>query len=236
MKKKNNKNIVSLPRALSKLGYCSRKAAEKLILNESVKVNGKTVNNVFLRVNISKDKILVSGNELKDESKVYLALNKPRGLLTTMKDEKERDTVFKCFENSGLHYIFPVGRLDKASEGLLLFTNDTIWADNILSKCYDKVYHAQIDCVPDNLLLDKFKSGKQCGDDFLAFKDVKIIRQGKVNSWLEITLDEGRNRHIRKLLNEFEIEVLRLIRVSIGGLKLGDLKKGEWREIKQEDV
>jgi 23S rRNA pseudouridine2605 synthase len=227
---------VSLPRALSKLGFCSRSEALKLIRDGSVSVNGVPVNNPLLRVRPKKDKIVVSGSSLKEESKVYFVLNKPRGLITTMKDEKERDTVFKCFEGVSLPYIFPVGRLDMASEGLLLFTNDTKWADEVLSSKYDKVYHVQVKTKADDALLESLKKGVRCDGELLSAKNATLLRGGQVNSWLEITLDEGKNRQIRKLLREHSISILRVIRVAIGDLKLGDLKKGEYKDIKPEEL
>jgi 23S rRNA pseudouridine2605 synthase len=227
---------VSLPRALSKLGFCSRSEAFKFITEGKVSVNGVPVNNPLLRVRPKKDKITVSGTALKQEAKVYFMLNKPRGLITTTKDDKERETVFKCFEGANMPYIFPVGRLDKASEGILLFTNDTKWADDVLSVKYDKVYHVQIKHASNEELLESLKKGVLCDGELLSAKNAAILRSGSVNSWLEITLDEGKNRHIRRLLKEHNIEVLRVIRVSIGNLKLGELKKGVWRKLLDKEV
>ncbi|MEJ5351617.1 MAG: pseudouridine synthase [Melioribacteraceae bacterium] len=230
--------IVSLPRALSKLGYCSRKQAEKLIIEGKVFVNGELIKDVHKRVNLNKDTISVEDKVIAETKKIYIALNKPRGLLTTMSDEKNRQTVFQCFASSELPYIFPVGRLDKASEGLLLFTNDTEWANYILNpeNHIEKKYHVQINRIADEDLIKKLIEGCYDEGEFLNVKDAKIIRIGKKNSWLEIVLDEGKNRHIRRLLSHFGINVLRLIRISIGQIKLGNLAKGKFRYLTDDEI
>jgi len=230
--------IVSLPRALSKLGYCSRKQAEKLIHEGKVFVNGELIKDVHKRVNLNKDTISVENKVIAETKKIYIALNKPRGLVTTLSDEKNRQTVFQCFADSDLPYIFPVGRLDKASEGLLLFTNDTEWANCILNpeNHIEKKYHVQIDRIADEDLIKKLIKGCYDEGEFLNVKDAKIIRFGKKNSWLEIVLDEGKNRHVRRLLSHFGVNVLRLIRISIGQIKLGNLAKGKYRYLTDNEI
>ena len=124
---------VSLPRALSKLGICSRSEGERHVLAGRVRVNGRTVRDPALRVDLLRDRITLDEAELVQQDRVYLALNKPRGLVTTRRDPRARDTVYRCLEGAGLPFVSPVGRLDKASEGLLLFTNDTRWAAQVTS-------------------------------------------------------------------------------------------------------
>ena len=161
-------------------------------------------------------------------------LNKPRGLVTTTQDEKGRATVYDCLRGNELPWVAPVGRLDKASEGLLLFTNDTPWAAKVMNPeaHLDKIYHVQIDRLADEDLLDKMTRGTPAKErDFLKVKRVRRLRQGKRNSWLEVVLDEGKNRHIRRLLSSLGINVLRLVRVAIGPLELGNLAKGEVRHL-----
>lgn len=230
--------IASLPRALSKLGYCSRKQGEKLIAEGKVLVNGKIITDIHKRVNLIKDKISVEDKIITESPKNYIALNKPRGLVTTMSDEKNRDTVFKCFVNCNLPYMFPVGRLDKASEGLLLFTNDTQWADKILNpeSHIEKKYHVKIDRIADEDLIKKLVKGYNIDGEFLNVKNARIVRCGKKNSWIEIILDEGKNRHIRRMLSHLRINVLRLIRISIGKIKLGNLEKGKFRFLTEEEI
>lgn len=230
--------IVSLPRALSKTGYCSRKKGEDLIKQGKVIVNGRLIRDIHKRVNLLKDRIEINGQVINNSQKIYLMLNKPRGLVTTLSDEKNRDTVYKCFKNHKMPYIFPVGRLDKASEGLLLFTNDNYWANKITDPKYhiEKIYHVQIDYSADETLIEKLVAGVKAEGEFLNVKRAKVIRSGKKNSWLEIVLDEGKNRHIRRMLSYFGINVLRLIRISIGPIKLGNLPKGKFRYLTEEEI
>lgn len=180
-------------------------------------------------------RIAIDGVPLREAAPVHLALNKPRGLVTTASDEQGRDTVYRCFDGAGLPWIAPVGRLDKASEGLLLFCNDPAWAARITDPATgpDKTYHVQVDTIPDASLLAALVAGVGAGagegEGILRAKAATLLRTGTRNAWLEIVLDEGRNRHIRRLLEAFDIGVLRLVRTAIGDVALGDLPKGAWR-------
>ncbi len=188
-------------------------------------------------VHLAKDRIEIDGQLLEESSKIYLALNKPRGVVTTAADEKGRETVYSCLPEN-LPWLAPVGRLDKASEGLLLLTNDSEWAARITAPetHLDKMYHAQINAIVDEAMLQKLRNGIRASDgEFLRVKNVRMLRRGEQNSWLEIILDEGRNRHIRRMLEELKIEVLRLVRVAIGPLLLGDLPKGASRALEAEE-
>jgi 23S rRNA pseudouridine2605 synthase len=131
----------------------------------------------------------------------------------------------------------PVGRLDKASEGLLLLTNDSEWAAKITDpvRHVDKKYHVQVDCVADDELLAKMIRGQASGGENLRAKAARLLRHGDKNSWLEITLDEGKNRQIRRLLEALNVRVLRLVRVSVGPLELGELKKGATRQLTPDE-
>jgi 23S rRNA pseudouridine2605 synthase len=229
---------VGLARAISKAGYCSRSQASELIYAGRVRVNGQLVRNSERPVAIGKDKLQVDGLELRSADKVYLMLNKPRGIVTTADDEKGRQTVYSLLPR-GLQWVAPVGRLDKASEGLLLFSNDSTWAAKITdpNSHVEKTYHVQIASLADQTLLDRLSTGCRIVEgEVLTVKRVALIRSGKKNSWLEIVLDEGKNRHIRKLLQALGIDVLRLVRVAIGPLKLGDLAKGAIRALTQKEI
>jgi 23S rRNA pseudouridine2605 synthase len=185
-----------------------------------------------------RDRIAIDGNDAGSRERVFLMLNKPRSLITTTQDEKGRDTVYRCLDDAGLPWLSPVGRLDKASEGLLLFCNDPEWAARITDPATgpDKTYHVQIDCVPDATRLAKLKTGIDSDGERLQAKSAVMLRHGAKNAWLEIVLDEGRNRQIRRLLTAQGIGVLRLIRVAIGPLQLGDLAKGSWRLLDKAEV
>lgn len=182
--------------------------------------------------------IALDGVPLQDTARVYLALNKPRGLVTTADDERGRDTVYRCFDGAGLPWIAPVGRLDKASEGLLLFCNDPQWAARVTDPMTgpDKTYHVQVDAIPDARLLAALAAGVDDGGERLRAKSASLLRAGGRNAWLEIVLDEGRNRQIRRLLAAFDVGVLRLVRVAIGNLALGDLPKSAWRLLTPAEI
>ena len=228
---------VGLARALSKLGYCSRSRAAELIAAGRVKWNGVVRRDPETRVHLGKDRIEIDGQPLAASSKIYLVLNKPRGIVTTASDEKDRDTVY-TFLPAGMPWLAPVGRLDKASEGLLLLTNDSEWAARITAPetHLDKTYHVQISVIADEKLLQSLQAGIRASDgELLRVKNVSVLRGGERHSWLKIILDEGKNRHIRRMLEALNVEVLRLVRVAIGPLLLGDLAKGSTRVLQPEE-
>ena len=222
---------VGLARAISKLGYCSRSRATELIIAGRVKWNGAVRRDPETPVHLGKDRIEIDGQPVARSSNIYLALNKPRGVVTTAADEKGRETVYSLLPEN-LPWLAPVGRLDKASEGLLLLTNDSEWAARVTAPetHLDKTYHVQINSIADEALLETLRNGIRSSDgEFLRVKHVRILRHGGHNSWLEIILDEGKNRHIRCMFEALKIEVLRLVRIAIGPLALGDLVKGAMR-------
>lgn len=227
-----------LARALSKLGYCSRSQAVDLIHAGRVTVNGRPCRDIERRVALDRDRLEVDDQPVQRTPRVYLALNKPRGLVTTRADERGRPTVYTLLEGRGLPPVMPVGRLDQASEGLLLFTNDTAWGAALTDPLSHlaKVYSVQVDCLADEKLLGQMTRGIECEGDFLRAQKVQLIREGTRNSWIEVVLDEGKNRHIRRLLSALGVSVLRLIRTAIGPLQLGDLEKGGLRQLTRAEV
>lgn len=228
---------VSLARALSKLGYCSRTQAEKLILEGRVEVDGRRARHPELRIDPQRAHIRVDGRSVSAAARVYLMLNKPRGTVTTASDPEGRQTVYACLDGLGLPFLAPVGRLDMASEGLLLMTNDTRWAQHILDPAsgVEKTYHVQIDRVPDEAFMARLQAGATDEDEVLRTRSASVLRQGQRNAWVEMVIDEGRNRQIRRIVEAAGAEVLRLIRVRIGKLDLGDLAKGETRELRAQE-
>ncbi|MBN8888223.1 MAG: rRNA pseudouridine synthase [Rudaea sp.] len=228
-------------RVLSKLGFCSRSQAEALVRAGRVSVSGRVVRDPEAPARLTGDSIAVDGAEISASEKIYLALNKPRGYVTTASDERGRQTVYELLKNeprANSAWLAPVGRLDKASEGLLLFTNDSAWAARLTDPAshLDKTYHVQIDTLADTVLLARLHEGVVDAGETLALKSVRELRRGEKNSWLEIVLDEGRNRQIRRVLAAFDIDVLRLVRVAIGPIVLGDLGKGEARSLTQHEL
>jgi 23S rRNA pseudouridine2605 synthase len=223
---------------MSKQGLASRTQAAAWVKAGRVSVNGKVVTDPESPVHVGVDVITVEGQKAERQPRQVLMLNKPRGLLVTTHDEKGRDTVYSCFEGAELPWLAPVGRLDKASEGLLLFSNDPEWAAALSDPAHgaDKTYHVQVDSIPDEAALAKMVAGVTDEGEHLAAKSAKVLRHGDKNAWLEIVLDEGRNRHIRRLLASLSLDVLRLMRVAVGGLQLGDLAKGKWRALTADEV
>jgi 23S rRNA pseudouridine2605 synthase len=222
---------------MSKLGYCSRSQAAELIHAGRVKLNGAMRRDPETPVQLRKDRIEIDGKPAARSEMIYLVLNKPRGVVTTASDEKGRETVY-AYLPEGLPWVAPVGRLDKASEGLLMMTNDSEWAARITAPQthLGKTYHVQIGAVADEKLLEDLRSGIRASDgELLRAKRVSIVRQGERNSWIEIVLEEGKNRQIRRMLEHFGIEVLRLVRVAIGPLELGELAKGAARSLSKEE-
>lgn len=219
------------------MGLASRSEAARLIEAGAVQVNGKVVHNPEHPVLMTVDVVSMNGTIAKPMEFQALMLNKPRGLVTTRSDEKQRSTVYDCLPKN-LPWMLPIGRLDKASEGLLLFCNDPKWASGITDPETgpDKTYHVQINALPDVGLIQSILKGVESDSGFLSAKRIAVLRHGEKNAWLEITLDEGRNRHIRRLLEAFDIEVLRLIRTAIGGLRLGNLPKGQCRVLTESDL
>ena len=240
---------------LSKLGMASRTEAARWIREGRVRINGRTVRDPEFPVRQGLDRIELAAAAgdpvaaagaapsrafapVAAADRRVVALNKPRGLITTTHDEQGRATVYDCFAGSTLPWLAPVGRLDRASEGLLLFCNDPAWAAHLThpERGPAKTYHVQIDRIPEPALLIELERGVDTEVGFLGVESVRCLRHGNRNAWLAIVLREGRNRHIRRLLETFDIRVLRLIRVSIGPLRLGTLAKGSWRELARQEV
>ena len=228
MKQRN----VGLARALSKLGYCSRSQAFDLIRAGRVRLNGTVRRDPEFPVQMGSALIELDGAPVLPADFLYFMLNKPRGVVTTAADEKGRETVYSLLP-AGTPWLGPVGRLDKASEGLLLLTNDSEWAARITSPAshLEKAYHVQVRSSSPDELMDLLRRGVRSRGELLSISRVRVLRHGSVHAWLEIVLDEGRNRHIRRMFEELDVEVLRLLRVSIGPLGLGDLPKGQARPL-----
>jgi 23S rRNA pseudouridine2605 synthase len=224
-------------RVISKLGLGSRTQAAQWVREGRVRVNGRVVSDAQFPVRQDVDRITVEGRHQPPE-RLVIMLNKPRGLVTTTQDEQGRATVYTCLAEASLPWLAPVGRLDKASEGLLLFSNDPAWAARVTDPATgpDKTYHVQIDRLADSSLLESLRRGASLQGERLCAKSARSLRSGEKHSWLEIELDEGRNRQIRRLLAAFDVTVLRLVRVAMGSLLLGDLPKGRWRALSEAEI
>lgn len=236
--KNTNTRKHGLARVLSKLGVCSRTRAADMIRAGRVRVNGRVERDPERPTLAHTERIEVDGAAIEGSPRVYLALNKPRGLIVSASDEHGRDTIYELFRGAELPWIAPVGRLDKASEGLLLLSNDPEWAAGITDPEHHvaKTYHVQVQGLPTDAALAAMKTGIDDRGERLAASAARILRAGEKNAWLEIVLDEGRNRHIRRLLDALDYPVLRLVRIAIGPVALGTLSKGAWRHLAPDEV
>jgi 23S rRNA pseudouridine2605 synthase len=240
---------VGLARALSKLGYCSRSRAAELIRAGRVTLNGRVERDPETPFFGKHEQIAVDGKVVAPQEKIYLMMNKPRGVVTTASDEKGRETVYAALSanhatgkknpsGESPPWLAPVGRLDKASEGLLLLTNDSEWGARIAAPetHLEKTYHVQVGTVADEEFVRALVRGVKTKDgEVLRAKQARRLRSGYKNCWLEIVLDEGKNRQIRRMIEASGIEVLRLVRVAIGPLQMGDLAKGEHRSLTSDE-
>jgi 23S rRNA pseudouridine2605 synthase len=228
---------IELERLISKRGLLSRKEAALAILKGSVEVNGQICKIPLTYVD-HRSVIEIAGQKVVEQKKHYLILNKPSGLVTTRSDEKNRPTVYECLKNWTGPLVQAVGRLDQASEGLLLFTNNHVWADKLMDPKTHvmKIYHVQTNPIPSEETLERLSNGIMLEGKKTLPANFKLIRSGEKNGWIEVHLNEGRNRQIRKMLETEHINVLRLVRIQLGEIKLNNLAKGEWRELTEDEL
>ena len=227
-----------LARVLSRMGVCSRGEAVRRIASGRLRVNGSVACDPEMPVDPAFDRIEMDGAALRSSERLCIMLNKPRGLVVSASDEHGRDTVYALLRDAGLPWLAPVGRLDKASEGLLLMSNDPAWAARITEPGQHvlKTYRVQVRGVIDDGSLRQLRAGVPDRGEHLSARAIHVIGGGAKNTWLEIVLAEGRNRQIRRMLAACGHEVLRLIRVAIGSLQLGDLAKGNWRRLSEAEI
>lgn len=227
-----------LARVLSRMGVCSRSEAVRRIASGRVRVNGKMARDPEFPADAAMDRIEMDGQPLQVRERVCIAVNKPRGLVVSTSDERGRDTVYALLQGADLPWLAPVGRLDKASEGLLLMSNDPAWAARLTNPQAHvaKTYRVQVRGLPDHAALGRLRDGVVDRGERLSAESVRIIGGGEKNAWLEIVLVEGRNRQIRRMLAACGHDVLRLMRVGIGPLELGDLPRGGWRRLTDTEI
>ena len=230
---------VSLARALSKFGVCSRSQARRWVEDGRVRVNGSVVARAETRIDPGRDRVQVDGRCVGDLGEaLVIALNKPAGYVTTRTDPGGRPTVYDLV--AGVRrWVFPVGRLDRDSAGLLVLTNDHRLGERLTSPAahVPKTYHVRVRGVPDPAALRALAEGIPLDDGLTRPAGVRVlgaVRDGTL--WLEVTLTEGRNRQLRRMCAAVGHDVLDLVRVGIGGLALGDLAPGHWRRLGRDDI
>lgn len=224
---------------MAEQGVASRRKSEDLIRAGKVKVNGH-VAEIGMKINPRKDLVTVGKQKLtnvKNRKMVYVMLNKPRGYVTTVSDELGRKTVMDLLPDFGCR-IYPVGRLDKDSEGLLLLTNDGSFTNCMThpSHEYAKVYRVTVRAAVNDDILFNLRNGIEIDGRMTAPCEVTVLTEEENRVVLEFILHEGRNRQIRKMCESQGLEVARLKRISIGPVKLGMLKQGDYRELSEQDV
>ncbi|MDD6276695.1 MAG: pseudouridine synthase [Clostridia bacterium] len=228
---------IRLQKYLSQCAVASRRKAEELIEQGKVKVNGRPAS-LGDKVSPSRDTVTVSGKKIVMNKKhYYIMLNKPRGFVTTMEDEMGRRCVADLVKDLGAR-VYPVGRLDKDSEGLLLMTNDGEFANSLThpSKHVPKTYRVTVRPDISDEQLDAIKTGMMIDGRKTAPADAHIIEKQENRVVLEIVLYEGRNRQIRRMCEELNLDVARLKRTAVGSVKLGMLPQGKWRELSEDEV
>lgn len=232
----NNKKLIRLQKYLSDCGIASRRKSEELILNGLVKVNGINAE-IGEKINPSKDKVTVRGKRVVASNKnYYVMLNKPRGYVCTMNDELGRKCVKELVSDINAR-IYPVGRLDKDSEGLLFMTNDGEFANKMMhpSRHIQKKYRVTVRPDITEEQLDKIRVGMEIDGKKTAPAEVFVVTREPNRVVIEIVLHEGRNRQIRKMCEELGVEIARLKRIAIGPVKLGMLQTGKYRELNENE-
>ena len=235
-------NLIRLNKYIASSGFCSRRKADKLIKEGKVKVNGKIVSDLGLKINPNKDRVEIGNKIIKPiEKKVYIKLYKPRKILTQLgKDKFGRKTLSDLMEEIGIKdKVFPVGRLDYDSEGLLLLTNDGEFA-NMIMHPKNKIPKRYIVEVKGRVNLDRFnrmKKGAILDDgEFIKPDDIKIVNKKRNSTILDITIHSGQKRVIRRFMKLFGYAVLRLKRVQIGNIDIGSLKSGKWSYLSEREL
>lgn len=230
-------NKIRLQKYMAESGIASRRKSEEFIAAGKVKVNGK-VASLGDKVDPKKDKVTVEGKRILQEERLYyIMLHKPRGFVTTMSDEQGRKCVAELVQDVPAR-IYPVGRLDRDSEGMLIMTNDGDFANSIIhpSKHVQKVYRVTVRPSISEEQITAMMTGMMIEGKKTLPADVKVITKEPGRVVLEVTICEGRNRQIRKMCESLGLEVARLKRIAIGPVKMGMLQRGQWRELTPQEV
>jgi 23S rRNA pseudouridine2605 synthase len=228
--------LIRLNKYISNAGICSRREADKIIADGLITVNGEVITELGHKVSLDDD-IRYQGRQLNPERKVYLLLNKPRGFVTTLDDPHAERTVMQLVQNACKERIYPVGRLDMQTTGVLLFTNDGELAKKLTHPSFEKekVYHVQLDKDMTIDDLNRIKDGFELEDGFIAADDIQMIDQTDARH-IGIEIHSGKNRIVRRIFNHLGYNVVRLDRVMFAGLTKKDLPRGRFRFLTQQEV
>jgi pseudouridine synthase len=229
--------LKTLDRVISKAGVASRTLAQRWIAQGRVKVNGKTVKDAEQWVDLKKDKVLLDGKPLEPKEKVYLLLYKPKGYLTTRTDPDGRPTIYDLLKGMR-EWVFPVGRLDQDTSGLLVLTNDSALAEHLTNPDYHvpKTYMVKTAHLLSDEQIEALRQGVELNDGPTRPAEVIRLRDSGQRTFLEITITEGRNRQVRRMVEEIGSKVLKLVRVSIGPLRIGGLQIGHVRALEAGEL
>ncbi len=227
-----------LQKVIAQAGIASRRKAEELIKEGRVKVNGQVVTEMGVQVS-PEDEVVVNGKPLQREEKVYYLLNKPKRVICSVKDEKDRQTVMSCFPDVK-ERIFPVGRLDYETTGLLIMTNDGEFANLMMHprNHIRKTYEVVVEGVITDEMIRMLERGINLEDGRTLPAEVYLMQRSekKNSTTLQITIQEGRNREVRRMMEFFHTKVKRLNRIAYAFLELGNLRQGEYRRLRSFEV
>ncbi len=226
-----------LNKTIAAAGVCSRRDADELISAGRVRVNGIKIVNLSTLVDPKRDKIEVDGHQLRNQRLEYVLLNKPKGVITSCEDEKNRKCVIDLLPDE-LRHLKPVGRLDRESSGLILMTNDGPFIYDLTHPCkeIDKTYRVTVDGRLTKAQAEQLAVGIELEEGLTQEAQIEVLSVSPDESTFEIVIHEGRNRQIRRMCSQVGLHVSKLIRVSIGGLQLGGLKPGAWRFLSSSEV
>ena len=229
--------MVRLQKYLSEAGVASRRASEEVILAGRVSVNGQIVRTLGTKVHPAQDRVEVDGQTVKPRRKLYVALNKPPGVLCTRKDPMDRRTISDLLPREWQH-LASVGRLDRDSEGLIFVTNDGEFSLRLTHPRYGirKIYRATVEGRVEPAMLQEFLAGVEDAGELLKAEKARIISANNSHSIVELELAEGRNREVRRLFESQDLIVARLQRIQIGRIKLGELPVGKWRTLTEPEI
>jgi 23S rRNA pseudouridine2605 synthase len=227
----------TLERVLSKAGIGSRTQARSWIHAGRVTVNGRVTENPDMWIDFAQDRVLFDGKPLGARERVYILLYKPTGYITTFKDPEGRPTVYDLIADVDT-FVAPVGRLDLDTSGLLILTNDTQFAEQLTNPEHGvrKTYLVKCASIVSNESLEQLRRGVELSDGATRPAMVHRVRDSERHSHIEIMLNEGRNRQVRRMIEAIGSKVLKLVRIRIGGIGIGDLKIGKWRELTAEEL